>query len=114
MERSIAALTLALISSSLLSAQERPQTPSDTIAVRSAAKSLTVSGRLNPDGRTLVTDIDAEWSITNPQMLKGREGSLVTIKCFVDVDRNQLRVLSVKRASELKNESRLGDSAFRR
>lgn len=114
MKRSlIVTLTLAL-SSFMAWAQDRPQNPSDPPAVRPAAKPLTVFGKLSADGRTLLTDIDTEWSIVNAEVLKGREGSVISIKCYVDPDRNQLRVLSVRNTSEVKYASRSGDSAFRR
>jgi hypothetical protein len=63
----------------------------------------------------LVTDLDTEWTVSNADVLKGREGSLVTIKCYVDPDRNQIRVLSVRAAQpEPKIAARQSDSAFRR
>jgi len=83
--------------------------------VRWAPKSLTVSGKVSVDGRTLLTDIDSEWSISNSEALKGREGTLVTVKCYVDTERSQMRVLSVRSAQpEAKYAARAGDSAFRR
>jgi hypothetical protein len=106
----LATLTFALATCGIVSAQDRSQTPSTA----PAAKPLTVSGKLSADGRSLLTDIDTEWSIANAEVLRGREGSIVTIKCYVDPDRNQLRVLSVKSAPQLKYASRAGDPAFRR
>jgi hypothetical protein len=115
MKRSLlATLILALTSCGMVCAQDRPQAPSEAPAARLAAKPLTVSGKLSADGRTLLTDIDTEWSISNAEVLKGREGSVVSVKCYVDPDRNQLRVLSVKSTPEVKYASRSGDSAFRR
>jgi hypothetical protein len=113
-----AAVLLALMTSGLALAQDQPQsaslTPASSVA-RPAAKSLTVFGKVSGDGRSLVTDIDTEWTISNPEILKGHEATLVTVKCYVNPERNQLRVLSVKTAQpEFKFVSRSGDSAFRR
>jgi len=113
-----AAALFALITSGVALAQSQPQTASTTpgaSAARPAAKSLTVFGKVSGDGRSLVTDIDTEWAVSNIEVLKGREGSLVTVKCFVDPERNEIRVLSVRAAQpEFKYASRSGDSAFRR
>ena len=113
-----AIILLALMTSSIALAQGEPQsaglTPATSVA-RPVAKSLTVFGKVSGDGRSLVTDIDTEWTISNPEILKGREATLVTVKCYVDPERNQLHVLSVKTAQpEFKFASRSGDSAFRR
>jgi hypothetical protein len=113
------AVSLALITSGIALAQDRPQPastkPDTPIARPAATKSLNVSGRVSSDGQSLVTDLDTEWTVSNAEVLKGREGSLVTVKCYVDSDRNQIRVLSVRSAQpEVKFASRQGDSAFRR
>lgn len=112
-------VSLAVITSGIALAQDRPQPtstkPDTTIARPAATKSLTVSGRVSSDGQSLVTDLDTEWTVSNADVLKGREGSLVTIKCYVDPDRNQIRVLSVRAAQpEPKIAARQSDSAFRR
>jgi hypothetical protein len=113
-----AAMVLALMASGNALAQAHPQTASPTAEasiVRWAPKTLMVSGKASVDGRTLLTDIDTEWSISNAEALKGREGTLVTVKCYVDTERSQIRVLSVKSAQpDSKYAARAGDSAFRR
>ncbi len=112
------ALLLALVQPGLALGQEpsRPSTaPPDASVARSTPKPLTVSGKVSSDGRNLLTDIDTEWAISNAEILKGREGTLVTIKCYVDTDRSLIRVLSVKSGRpEAKYASRSSDSAFRR
>jgi len=45
-------------------------------------------------------------------VLKGREGRLVTIKCYVDPDKNRIHVLSVK--TDAQYTALHSDSAFRR
>jgi hypothetical protein len=66
-------------------------------------------------GHTLFTDLNTGWAVSNAEALKGREGSLVTVKCLVDSEHNEIHVLSVRTApSEVKFASRQGDAAFRR
>ena len=61
-----------------------------------SARSLMVSGKVSSDGKTLLTDIDSEWNVSNAEALKGHEGRMVTVKCYVDTGKNQLQVLYVK------------------
>jgi len=78
-------------------------------------KMLTISGKVSDDGKTFITDIDSEWALSNAEALKGREGARVTVKCYIDADRDTLHVLSVKSEQvELKYAAKRGDSAFRR
>jgi hypothetical protein len=118
LRKSMFSAALVLLTSGIALGQSQPQTavatPESSVA-RPTMKSLTVSGKVSHDGHALVTDIDTEWAITNPEALKGREATLVTVKCFVDPERNQLRILSVKTSQpEFRYASRSGDSAFRR
>lgn len=79
------------------------------------SKTLAVSGKVSNDGKTLLTDIDSEWAVSNPEALKGQEGRLVTVKCYVDTENNRIHVLSVKGAVPHPTSSiRYGDSALRR
>jgi len=77
-----------------------------------STKALSVSGKVSSDGTRFITDIDTEWAINNSDSLKGSEGRLVTIKCYVDPDRNRIQVLSVKKDAQYT--AKYGDSAFRR
>ena len=85
--------------------QDHPQTWT------ASTKALTVSGNVSDDGKRFITDIDTDWAINNPDSLKGHEGRLVTIKCYVDSDKNRIQVLSVKTPQYT---SMHNDSAFRR
>ena len=113
-----AAAFLGLLTTGLALAQDAPAAtnrPDQPSMASTSTKALNVLGRVSNDGRTLVTDLDTDWAISNAEALRGREGSLVTVKCYVDSQHNQIRVLSVKSAQpELKYASRQGDSAFRR
>jgi hypothetical protein len=123
MKRSIFAATfLGLLTSVSALAQDRPaptRQPDQSVARPAVARPLSVFGKVSNDGRSLFTDLDTEWAVSNAELLKGRAGSLVTVKCYVDSDRNQIHVLSVRAAqsaaqSDVKYASRQGDSAFRR
>lgn len=76
---------------------------------------LVVSGKVSADGKSLVTDIDSVWAISNPEVLKGHEGLRVTVKCYVDTGKSRIQVLRVKKEEgEMKYAARHNDSAFRR
>jgi len=100
--------------SSYCVAQER----SDVARVDSAppsTKILTVFGKVSNDARTLLTDLDSEWKVANASVLKGYEDRLVRVRCYVDAQKNQLHVLSIKKESDgEKYAARSTDSAFRR
>jgi hypothetical protein len=77
-----------------------------------STKALSVSGKVSDDGRRFITDIDTEWAINNSAAVKGSEGRMVTIKCYVDSDKNRIQVLSLKRDAQYA--AKYSDSAFRR
>jgi hypothetical protein len=80
-----------------------------------SAKPLVVSGKVSPDGKALLTDIDSEWVVSNPEVLKGQEGLRVTVKCYVDTAKGRIQILRVKKEEgEMKYAARHNDSAFRR
>lgn len=81
----------------------------------SAPKSITVSGRISEDGRSLVAKNGESWSATNPEMLAGREGQQVKVKCQRTSADHHIHVLSVKVvATPTTFHVSPGDSAFRR
>ena len=112
----VAVVAIALLTASIALAQEQASVTQDNRAAASApVKPLTVSGKVSSDGKTLITDIDSVWDLSNADALKGHEGRRVTVKCYVDTDRGQIHVLSVrKEESELKYAAKHDDSAFRR
>lgn len=90
------------------------QAGSASVTATVPAKALVVFGKISDDGKKLISDIDSEWTVSNPGMLKGLEGHLVRLKCYVDTEKNRLRVLFVEKESELGYSARYSDSAFRR
>jgi hypothetical protein len=101
MKRLLAATVLIgmmLCGSAWAQSHSQPAAKADrTNAQMGAAKSIVISGRVSSDGKRFLVDTDSEWDVSNARILKGREGSLVTVKCYVDADRNQLQIVSVNR-----------------
>lgn len=107
-------LTIVLLISSCALAQEMSVSGKMDSSHRSA-KVLIVLGRVSADAHTLLTDLDSEWKISNANMLKGYEDRLVRVRCYVDTEKNQLRILTIKRDDGRSTYAvRYGDSAFRR
>ena len=110
-------LAIVSLTSSALAQDQAASSNEQSLHAASAmsSKPLIVSGKVSPDGRTLVTDIDSEWAVSNPEALKGREGLRVSVKCYVDTEKNRVQILRVKKEdSELKYTANHNDSAFRR
>lgn len=100
----LAALSFVFLTVGIASAQSRPETPAKPGRANSqsiATKPVLISGRVSGDGRHFSIDRDSDsesqWDVSNARVLKGHEGSLVTVKCYVDANRNQIQVLSVNR-----------------
>lgn len=110
----IESVAAVLLMSGLSIAQEQAdKTKPD--AASSSAKTLLVYGRVSNDGKKLLTDLDSEWTVSNSETLKGREGTLVRVRCYVDSDRNRIQILSIKKEQgESTYAARNADSAFRR
>jgi hypothetical protein len=75
----------------------RPTTSASAAVRQAAAKSVMISGRVSNDGRRFSIDSDNEWDVSNAKALKGHEGGLVTVKCYVDSIRNRIEIVSVNR-----------------
>ncbi|HET9407629.1 MAG TPA: hypothetical protein VFO39_10360 [Candidatus Sulfotelmatobacter sp.] len=110
------ALMLAgILASGYAAAQEQRSLSASVDAVSSSGKALTVVGKVGNEGRTLLTDIDSEWTVSNPELLKAYEGRKVTVRCYVDSRRNKVQILFVHRDNgELRVAAQRQDSAFRR
>jgi hypothetical protein len=82
---------------------------------KASAKAVTLSGQASADGKTLLTDDDDIWIVTNPNVLAGHEGQYVSVRCQADPDKKELHLFSAKAAvREAKYVTNRGDSAFRR
>jgi hypothetical protein len=80
-----------------------------------STKILTVFGKVSSDARTLLTDLDSEWKVANASILTGYEDRLVRVRCYIDAEKNQLHILSIKKENAGETyAARYADSAFRR
>ncbi|HUJ93895.1 MAG TPA: hypothetical protein VLW84_01415 [Terriglobales bacterium] len=80
-----------------------------------SGKTITIAGKVSDNEKTVVSDNNEKWVISNPDALMGRAGQQVVVKCRLDVERNQVQILSLKQeTSETKYAASKGDSAFRR
>jgi hypothetical protein len=93
----VAIATIVICASAL--AQEKAAASEPQHATFSA-KPLMVSGKVSADGKKLLTDIDSEWIVSNDDALKGHEGRMVRVKCYVDTEKNSIKILSVKREND--------------
>jgi hypothetical protein len=98
----------ALLISATMAAQQAP-----VLQATPSAKAATISGTVSNDGKTLVSQQDDEWTVSNPDVLKGQEGRPVTVKCRPDPARRSIHVFFVK-PGETRYLANRGDSAFRR
>jgi hypothetical protein len=93
----------------------RQQTEGSAVASSetTAHKAVALSGRVSDDGAFLISEDRDRWAVSNPAILAGHKGRLVTVKCQLATDQNSIHVLAVK-AAETKYVAVHGDSAFRR
>jgi len=62
-----------------------------------AKKAASVSGKISDDGKMFMDDKDNKnWTISNPDAVKGHEGHHVTVKAHVDAAKNEIHVTAVK------------------
>jgi hypothetical protein len=78
-------------------------------------KASLLSGQISLDGKTLVTEKNEIWTVTNPDVLAGHQGQRVLVKCQLFASKNEIQVFSLEPAAkDLKLASNRADSAFRR
>ena len=107
--RRLTLTTLAvLVISAVTLGQEAPASQTTP-----SAKAVTILGTVSQDGKTLVSQQDDAWTISNADVLKGQEGREVTVKCRLDPAKHSIHVFFVK-SGETKYIAKRGDSAFRR
>jgi hypothetical protein len=69
-------------------------------------KAVALSGRVSDDGKMFVSDKgQTNWTVSNPDALKGHEGHEVTLKAHVDEAKNEIHVVSVKMGKVEKKET---------
>ena len=105
--------TIVLISSWCVAQEKSDIAKADS--AHSSAKIVIVFGKVSTDARTVLTALDSEWKVENASVLKGYEDRLVRVRCYIDAEKSQLHILSVKKESGEENHAaRYNDSAFRR
>jgi hypothetical protein len=56
----------------------------------------TIAGKISDDGKTFTTDKDnKQWTLKNPEDVKGHEGHHVKLQAHVYKDTNELHVMKV-------------------
>ena len=80
----------------------------------STGKPFTVSGKVSPDGKSLIPVNGESWSVANPTALAGHEGQQVKVKCRLSSAAHDIRVISVKLVATQIRYANPGDAAFRR
>ena len=97
------------------SSEAAESSPTGSKSQKVSQKAVTLSGQASADGKTLVTDDDDIWMVTNPEVLAGHQGQYISVRCQADADKKELHLFSVKVAArEAKYVANRGDSAFRR
>jgi hypothetical protein len=111
------ALSVLLPATSLAqhSSKAAESKPSDSAAGKSATKAVTITGQFSADRKTLVSETDDIWAVSNPGVMQGLEGQKVLVKCQVNTAKNEIHVFWVKAVLQnTKYTANRGDSAFRR
>jgi hypothetical protein len=86
--------------------------PQSTETATTNKRVVTLSGRLSDDGKTLVSEDQDKWVVSNPSLLAGQKGHGLTVKCQLSADQTSIHVLSVD-SSEATYTARQ-DAAFRK
>src|SRR6201984_3525077 len=90
---------LSLLTAYSLMAQDTMK--QDTMKSPSSTKAASIMGKISDDGKSFVSDKDGKsWTISNPDAVKGHEGHHVTLKANVAADKNEVEVVSLKRAGD--------------
>ena len=105
--------TAILCLACVLSIGAAAQNPASKNNSASAAKTVTIIGRVSDDRMFLRDNDDQDWPVSNPSLLKGYENSAVTVKCRLDAAQSSIHIVSVT-TREATYSARRGDSAFRR
>lgn len=108
-------IALVLVISSITAAQDTSKNTANAKGHRVSARKVTISGRVSDDGKTLVSEGNTPWVVSNVNALNGHEGQPVTVKCLLYPEENQIHILTVQAApGEVKYTTNWRDSAFRR
>jgi opacity protein-like surface antigen len=87
--------------------QQGSMSQGQTSGKKAHAKSR-VSGKISDDGKTLTDKKGQNWTIDNPDAVKGHEGHEVTLRGDVDTASNTVHVKSVKMSGEHASKKKSG------
>ena len=105
------AITLSLFLVGTIYPQQNSRT-GEVRAEEKTPKAVQIIGKVDATGSHLATDDGGSWKISNPSVLTGQTGKIVTVKCLLSPDQSSIHVLSIM--ADEKNIIAYGDSAFRR
>lgn len=115
-KRTILLLTPGLLLLPLIAAAQHSSKAAETKQVDSklSKKATQLTGLISLDGKTLVTEKNEIWTVSNPDVLAGHQGQRVLVKCQLFASKNEIQVFSLQPAEDVKSASNRADSAFRR
>ena len=115
-KRTIHLLAAGLLLLPLTASAQHSSKAAETKQVDSkvSKKATQLTGLISLDGKSLVTEKNEIWTVTNPDVLAGHQGQQVLVKCQLFASKNQIQVFSLQPAEDAKSASNRADSAFRR
>src|SRR5260370_6826935 len=97
-EWSLVLLAVALLMPITVAAQHSSKAaeakPSGLKAPKSSTKAVTISGQISLDGKTLVSEENDIWSVTNPNALAGHEAKQALVKCQVNLHKTTRHLIT--------------------
>ena len=95
-------LAVAILSFGVAMAQDTMSHDSmnhDNMKADASKKAVKVEGKISDDGKMFMSDKDKKnWTIVNPDAVKGHEGHHVILTAHVYPDKNEVHVMSLKMA----------------
>jgi hypothetical protein len=71
----------------------------DSMKADASKNAIDVKGKISADGKMFVSDKDSKnWTIINPEAVKGHEGHHVILNAHVYPDKMEVHVMSLKMA----------------
>lgn len=96
----LSAAALAFFAVAAYAGQAGSSQPSDQTSTKSSSttksRMQSIAGKISDDGKTFTADKDGkQWTIKNPDEVKGHEGHHVRLRAHVDNNMNELDVTKV-------------------
>ena len=114
MKRTIHASLLSLLIFAALPAYGAQEQRIVSQPGRVSKKSISISGRVGSEGKTLLSDRgNRVWKVLNPELLTASEGHRVAVKAHANSEASEITIIVV-RLMEERVTPKLDDVAFRR